>query len=102
VVAEWPVDSSMSVGDLTVDLTGWVLPSNEEMRVGVGVGEIRLIVPAGAQVRVEAGVGIGDIRVDGVSVDNGFGPEWTEEAATSGAIVVDAKVGLGSIEVRHE
>jgi len=102
VVAEWPVDSSMSVGELTVDLTGRVLPLNEEMRVGVGVGEIQLIVPTGAQVRVEAGIGLGDIRVDGVSVDNGFGPEWTEEAATTGAILVDAQVGLGSIEVRHE
>jgi hypothetical protein len=102
VVAEWPVDSSLSVGNLTVDLTGRVLPLDEEMRVGVGVGEIQLIVPAGAQVRVDASVGLGDIRVDGVSVDNGFSTQWTEAATTAGAVLVDAQVGLGSIEVRHE
>lgn len=102
VVAEWPVDSSLSVGNLIVDLTGPVLPPDEEMRVGVGVGEIQLIVPRGAQVRVDAAVGLGDIRVDGVPVDDGFGPRWTEQASVGGAVLVDAQVGLGSIEVRHE
>ena len=79
-----------------------MLPPDEQMQVGVGVGEIQLIVPVGAQVRIDAGVGLGDIRVDGVSVDNGFGPQWTEEATTTGAVLVNARVGLGSIEVRHE
>ena len=102
VVAEWPVDASLSAGNLMVDLTGPVLPSNEEMRVGVGVGSIQLIVPAGAQIRIDAAVGLGDIRVDGVSVDNGLGPKWTEETAGSGAVLVDARVGMGSIQVRHE
>ncbi|HET6532335.1 MAG TPA: LiaF domain-containing protein, partial [Actinoplanes sp.] len=101
-VAEWPLDSALSAGDMTVDLTGRVLPLDEEVRVSVGVGQIRLIVPAGAQLRVETGVGLGDIRVDGLSVDSGLHPQWTEEATTSGAVSVDARVGLGAIDVRHE
>jgi hypothetical protein len=38
VVADWPDDSSLSVGNLTVDLTGPVLPLEREIQVGVGVG----------------------------------------------------------------
>src|SRR4029453_19101831 len=87
VVAAWPVDSSLSVGTLTVDLTRSVLPVGEQVRVGVGVGEIRLNVPAGAQVRVAAGVGLGDIRVDEQTVDNGLGPQWSSESATDGALL---------------
>lgn len=70
--------------------------------VGLGVGEIQLIVPAGAQVRIDAAVGLGDIRVDGLPVDNGFASPWAEQSAATGAALVAAEVGLGSIEVRHE
>ncbi|GGN50534.1 phage shock protein PspC (stress-responsive transcriptional regulator) [Actinoplanes campanulatus] len=93
-VAQWPVDTTVGVGTLTVDLTGRELPADGRMDVTVGVGKPALTVPSGAPVHILAAVGAGDIRVDGRSVSNGVEPRWPQPAGGTGAAVrVDARVG---------
>lgn len=79
-IAVWPVDTSLSAGRIIVDLIGTVLPLDE---------------------RVEVSVGVGDIRVDGITVDNGLGAAWAKPPAGANAVQVDAHVGVGTIDIRH-
>ncbi|GAA3347281.1 hypothetical protein GCM10020358_61460 [Amorphoplanes nipponensis] len=98
---EWPVHTVVGIGELRVDLTERALPAGGRMEVAVGIGKLSLTVPAGGPVRVVSAVGSGDIEVDGRSVDNGIDAGWTQ-AGAGPAVDIDARVGLGLIEVWHE
>jgi len=97
----WPVERALGAGTLRVDLTRQVLPSGGRVSVRVGVGNLRLFVPSGVSVRFVCAVAVGDIRVDGVTVDDGFGAGWSRDSADPDTILVDARVGVGSLDVRH-
>ena len=99
---DWPVESQLSVGTLTVDLTGRALPRDGLLKAGVGVGQIELVLPRGVPVWVDTDVGMGGITVDGRTVDDGIRPRWSDNESMPGAARVEARVGLGSVEVRHE
>jgi hypothetical protein len=98
--ADWPVESTVSVGELVVDLTRHPLPADGRVTVRVGVGVLRIIVPASG-VQVAARTGLGAIKVDGRTVDQGYGPVWTEGAADGRAVQVEADVAIGSIDLHH-
>ncbi|GAA0808170.1 LiaF domain-containing protein [Spirilliplanes yamanashiensis] len=98
--ADWPVEATISAGELTVDLTRNPLPAGGRVTVRVGVGDLRIVVPA-AGVRVDARTGLGDIRVDGRTADQGYAPVWTEGPDDADAVRLDADVAVGSIDLRH-
>lgn len=98
---DWPVEQSIGIGSLRVDLTGRELPADGRVDVRVGVGDLRVVVPSGAPVRIDAAVELGDIRVDGVSVDNGLDVRWSQDVADPRPVQLKARVGVGSLEVRH-
>jgi hypothetical protein len=98
---DWPVEQNIGVGSLRVDLTGRELPAGGRVDVRVGVGDLRVVVPSGVPVRITAVVELGDIKVDGVSVDNGVDARWSQDVADPRPVQLEARVGVGSLEVRH-
>jgi hypothetical protein len=98
---DWPVGQNIGVGSLRIDLTGRELPADGRVDVRVGVGDLRVVVPSGVPVRIDAVVELGDIKVDGVSVDNGFDARWSQNVDDPRPVRLDARVGVGSLEVRH-
>jgi len=93
-------DSGLS-GGVTVDLVGQALTEIGSLRVDLGVGDVAVSVPEDMRVRVDSQVGVGRIAVDGRTVDSGFGLRWSEPQRMSETVVVDVRVGMGAIEVRH-
>lgn len=104
-VAELEGTYEQSVGSLTVDLVAVALPSGTTtVTASTGIGELVVEVPRDVRVEVTASVTAGESVVFGVAED-GWGVEQTvvAEAESPGAptLVVDATVGLGSLEVRR-
>jgi phage shock protein PspC (stress-responsive transcriptional regulator) len=97
----------LGLGELTLDLTSVDLSDLDEpvrTRIEGGVGEIQVLVPRSADVRVTADVGAGDIRglTDDEALDGqllaGTGPaEWTDDGRPEFVIEID--LGIGDLEV---
>ena len=108
VAAVRPVYSG-GVGDLTVDLSGVPLTATMDpirTRVDAGVGDVDVLVPDSADVKVVVDTGIGDAEVFGESADDdsdgqfyaGRGPAaWTDDGEPEFIITIDA--GVGDVEV---
>lgn len=105
----------LGVGRLSADLsrTGLLAGARPEdpvtVETSLGVGELDLLVPAGTAVEIRAEVGAGDVQngVDGSSESgvrgSGSQVERTIRIGTGDPLlVVHAKVGLGSVQVRPE
>lgn len=98
----------LGVGEGRLDLTGLPRGSTVDVEVRLGVGELRISVPADARVIVDAQVGAGTMRVlDGKRLD---GTDLTDRAFSDPAdgvtpsgttITIDAEVGLGDLEVHR-
>lgn len=95
----------LGVGSLTVDLRDVDLPAGERrIHLDVGMGEAVVLVPEDVCVSTTAELGIGGVDVfdrDGGGVD----VAWEDvNAAPAGTprLVVDADVGFGAVEVRHD
>ena len=93
-------------GDLTVDLTAAPLPRARPARVeaAVGLGELRVIVPADVTVAIDAEVRLGDVTAprrdragdSGIAVDESFTLDGGPGAPR---LELDLVVGLGEVEV---
>jgi predicted membrane protein len=99
----------LGIGESELDLTRLDLASAGRTRVQVrqGVGDLLVIVPDNVVVRVDADVNAGELRLP--DRDNVNGTDLSERAmlpegsAPSAAVlVVDAQLGVGSLEVRRE
>jgi hypothetical protein len=94
----------LGVGELTFDLTGVdfeTIVGGTELRARVGVGELIVIVPEDAPIRVEARSGLGDVQVFGQE-EGGLDAEITTPApADASAITLVATVGIGEVRVEH-
>jgi len=95
----------LSMGELVVDLRNSELPSGDTpLKLEVGMGEATLIVPRDVCVASSAQIGMGAVKVfdresGGIDVD------WQDERRASlggSRVVVDAEIGFGALEVRHE
>ncbi len=93
-----------AAGDLTldlrdVDLTG--LSSPIVTRIDHGIGDIDVLVPRSADVRVTSDTGIGDTDLFGDSADSGtypgFGAPWSGDDRLEFRITIDS--GAGDVEV---
>jgi phage shock protein PspC (stress-responsive transcriptional regulator) len=98
------VDSvyELGAGQLTVDLSG--LDAAELAEVGrveakLGLGELRIVVPAGVGVLLDASVGLGDIDVPGPDRE-GIGPSMKRQFGPSPIVLfIDAEVGAGVVNL---
>jgi phage shock protein PspC (stress-responsive transcriptional regulator) len=87
----------LGVGNLRVDLSQLGPVSREtHLAASTGIGELRVIVPSGARVAVNAHAKLGDVYVlrrhdDGKNAELHVG--------NGGRLVIDAKVGAGRIDV---
>jgi len=92
------------IGTLTLDLTDLDFDAIDvpfDLRARVGIGELDVIVPEGAAVRVEAHAALGSVRVDGVE-EAGIDAELSVPAPGAGPwIRLEASVGIGEVRIEH-
>jgi phage shock protein PspC (stress-responsive transcriptional regulator) len=95
----------LGIGHLKVDLHGLSLPQGDtRVRARVGVGRLDLYVPFGVAVQVDGRVTVGNADVlghhdSGTDVRN----QVVDQGASASAarLVIDAKVGVGDLEVHR-
>ena len=97
---DWPLDSRLSVGNVRLDLTEHPLPDHGRVDVHLGAGNVTLVMPDNAPVRVDVTVTAGTIVVDGAKAADGIDLTWSNESAADVIVMVD--LGAGQVEVRHE
>ena len=103
--AALPERWSWSAGDYTLDLTQ--VPATQldgrDLRVESGVGRVRVVVPAEADVSTRASVGLGGIDLYDVE-RGGPGQELTAEVDGTGDthFDLDVQLGVGAIEIVQE
>jgi hypothetical protein len=95
-------------GELTLDLSDAPLPTNRVTRVeaAVGMGNLVVIVPADANIEVDARVKAGNVAghltpdpdKSGVDIHETFSDSGREGGAD---LVLDLRTGLGQVEVRR-
>ncbi|MEV2207080.1 hypothetical protein AB0E16_16760, partial [Streptomyces sp. NPDC047970] len=97
-------------GSATLDLSGVDVPEGDtaSTRAEVGLGVLRVVVPADAVVVLRATAGVGGVRLpddppDMVRVDPGRTVRETlrppEGAAAAGTVRLELEVGIGQVEV---
>jgi phage shock protein PspC (stress-responsive transcriptional regulator) len=87
----------LGVGSLHIDLSA-IRPGAKEVHVQakVGVGELRVVVPKGVPVQVDARAKMGDVYVVG---REDSGRNAVVKTGARGGYVIDATVGLGKVDV---
>ncbi|GAB3359167.1 PspC domain-containing protein [Modestobacter lapidis] len=93
------------VGDLTLDLTRLDLSDLDgplPVLVNSGIGDVAVIVPRSADVRVSVDNGLGEADVFGDSSDSGFYPgtgsaAWTDDDLAEFRLTVES--GIGDVKV---
>ncbi len=97
----------LGLGELTLDLTGIDLSELDQpvrTRIEGGVGEIQVILPRSADVRVNADVGAGELRgsgiddaADGQLIAGTGSADWTGDGRAEFVLEID--LGVGELEV---
>jgi phage shock protein PspC (stress-responsive transcriptional regulator) len=95
----------LAIGTLQLDLSKLELPAGTtHVSATVGIGELTVLVPAGANAEINTDVQAGESTVFGQSEDGwGVSQRITagDPAGTGPTLVLDAEVGLGDLEVRR-
>jgi phage shock protein PspC (stress-responsive transcriptional regulator) len=86
---------NLGVGDLKVDLSQIGAAGSHHIKARLGVGELKIIVPHDADVRVDAHANVGSVYV----LRNHDDGRNASVRAGTGQFVIDAKVGAGRIDV---
>jgi phage shock protein PspC (stress-responsive transcriptional regulator) len=92
------------IGNLHIDLQDVRFPTGKtHVKATLGVGNLVISVPAGVTVVADAHAGAGQVTLFGRSDDGSSVHEHTIDPGTTPAhvLVLDARVGLGHIEVRR-
>lgn len=96
----------LGVGRATLDLRSLELPATPAATVAVtssvGIGDLRVIVPDGVSVQVDARAGVGRVAVQGLAERDGDDVvvTGTMPGSTTGPVVLlTVSVGLGNVEV---
>ncbi|MET8828412.1 PspC domain-containing protein [Streptomyces sp. NPDC004610] len=109
-VAQVEPQYDLGTGQGTLDLSRLDVARGQTVATGadVGVGRLRVIVPADAEVRVQVDVGLGDIQLPGerqqdVDVAPGKSRQVTlaptQDAKNAGTVELRLQVGVGQAEV---
>jgi len=102
--AELDDEFQLGVGQLVVDLRQTDLPRGDvPLKVRLGIGETRVLVPRNVCVATDAQVGIGEVRTfdrhsGGLDVDVQDRPD-APPARTR--LLLDANVGIGALRIGH-
>jgi predicted membrane protein len=93
------------IGKLTLDLTDVDFDAIDvpfDLRARVGIGELLVVVPDGAAIRVDAHAGLGSVRVYGAE-EAGIDAELVVPAPDNAPLVrLEATVGIGEVRVEHD
>jgi hypothetical protein len=92
----------LGIGELDLDLRNLVLDGETvEIHARVGIGRLDIHVPSTARVEVDAHAGAGQLSLFGNTFDNNWpvNATYTAPGTGSGAIVLDAEVGAGQVQV---
>ncbi len=107
-VADAQVDQHLGIGRLTIDLTA--VPLGEQpltVEASVGYGQVLVIVPADAELRILSDVNAGHVVINGDETSAGFHRDDTLTVPARSAegvdhtIVLDLGVGAGEVNVRQ-
>jgi hypothetical protein len=99
-------DYNLAMGKLTIDLTEVDdLDASTRLTASVGMGELIVRVPPGAEVSVDGRVGAGQIEImgrvtDGVGIDETFQTPGFDQAGAS--LVLDLQAFTGRVEVTDD
>ena len=113
---QWRIDSvadndspyRLGVGAAELDLTGVDLPAGRRMQVeaSVATGYLLVRVPRDMGVEVTAASGLGEVRLPGAIVVEGWSVDRSVDlepvGGAAGTIVLDLEAGIGAVEVRRE
>ena len=101
-VADVQPEYRLGVGTLRIDLRGARFPIGETpVDARVGIGELKVIVPADVALRVKATSQAGEVNVLGLA-DDGRNAEVRLADDGRRVLVLDARVGLGTVDVVRE
>jgi phage shock protein PspC (stress-responsive transcriptional regulator) len=95
-------DYRLGIGSLKLDLGALKLPVGEtKVDASVDVGEVRVIVPANAGLRVHGTAELGEVHLPGGVGGDGRNVENSVVEPGSRVLVLDAHAGLGSVKVER-
>jgi phage shock protein PspC (stress-responsive transcriptional regulator) len=98
-------DYQLGAGSVRLDLTELDLEGEDvAVRVDIGAGEIRVVVPDDVEVDATARTGIGQVRLFDVRAAGGIGPgeqqaTFAPDGESRGRIQLELQTGLGEIRV---
>jgi phage shock protein PspC (stress-responsive transcriptional regulator) len=93
----------LGIGDLRLDFAGVALPKGQTfVKARVGIGDLKVIVPADASVEIEGRVQAGQLRLLGER-DSGthVHARVVDRTGSGRVLVLDARTGLGKVEVER-
>jgi phage shock protein PspC (stress-responsive transcriptional regulator) len=91
----------LGIGDAALDLSALELTEGtRHVRARLGIGELRIVVPDGVEVAVDAHAGAGSITVFGRE-RNGTNVDLAQSGGAAPLLLIDAEVGLGELTVRR-
>lgn len=98
-------DYNLAMGNLTIDLSDLgSLETVQSFKANVGMGELRIRVPEGVAVSIDASAGAGDIQLFDRS-SNGLGVDLSYQTDGFGSaregLVIQAEVFMGRVEVTN-
>ncbi len=86
----------LGVGNLKLDLSSISPASPVRVKAKVGVGELKIVVPRGLPVQVDAHAKLGDVHVFD---QEDSGRNASLRAGAAGGLTIDARVGAGQVDV---
>ena len=102
--ADLPAVYELGAGDMTIDMTDYDFPSGRTgIRIDMGIGEVRVIVPEDVCLSWRTDVGAGEVEVFDRE-NGGVEFDWAQSARGEGdspELFVDADIDFGAIEIGH-
>jgi len=113
--AEAGIHQHLGIGELIVDLTRVAdAPDTMTVEAEVGVGRLRILVPADAVLQLRSSVGAGHLVVDGheivagvrhddqrANLPAGIAASGDDSGVHAPTIVLDVEIGVGEISVER-
>ena len=102
--ADLPPAYELGAGDMTIDMTDYDFPTGRTgVKIDMGMGEVRVIVPEDVCVSWTADVGAGVVEVFDRE-NGGVEFDWTQTARSEDdapELLIDADIDFGAIEIGH-
>lgn len=86
----------LGIGDLRLDLSALSAATPVRVKARLGVGELKVVVPRGVPVQVDAHAKLGDVHVFDQEQS---GRNAVVRSGSAGGLTIDARVGAGQVDV---